>query len=191
MHFAERGARRQHVIDDQHALARAHLKATTQGALAGVIGVVFDEEAAHAKLAGHFIGQNDAAGRRPDDDLDVGRTIVIGQGAAKLFGLLRPLQDLELFPIGRAVAARGQQKMPVQHGACRAKNLLNCVFVQVVHRERFPGVLVCIPHATTDALRFLQAKEGSGDLLLERCLKGERSSVFCARGAIRRFRAEW
>ena len=128
-HFADGSACCKHVIDDQNVLARVHLKATPQGALAGTIWVVFDKDAAHPKLARYFICKDDAASRGANHNFDIGGTKVVSQGPAEAFGVLGPLQHLELFPIGGAVAARGEEEMAFQHCPRLAEDVLDCLFV--------------------------------------------------------------
>ena len=62
-HVADAAAGRQHVVDDEHALARRDREAALEGAAAalGLLG----EDAAQAQVPRDFVADEQAAGRRP------------------------------------------------------------------------------------------------------------------------------
>ena len=63
-----------------------------------------------------FMGQQDAAGRRADNEFDVISGIPFGDFLTQPFRVFRVLQYVELFHVHRAVQTARQQKMAVQHG---------------------------------------------------------------------------
>lgn len=132
-HLTNRSPGSEYIIDDQRALTGLHLKAPAQGAMAGPVGVVFYKDATYTKLACYFVGQDDAACGGANDDLNSGRAKVFGQRPAEPLGMLRPLQHLELFPIGGAVPTGGELEVALQHRARCAEYLLNFLLAQSIH----------------------------------------------------------
>ena len=101
------------------------MKSPAECAVAWSVGVVFYKDAAHPKLSGYFISQENPAGRGANYNLDVGRAKMLSQRVAKSLGMLGPLKHLKLFPVGGAVAARGKLEMALQHGARCAEDLFD------------------------------------------------------------------
>lgn len=71
-HLTNRSSGGEHIIDDQRALTGLHLKASAQRAVAWPVGGVFHKDAAHSKLACHFVGQDDAPSGWANNDLNTG-----------------------------------------------------------------------------------------------------------------------
>ena len=76
----------------------------------------FREDSPRAKSLADFMSQQDAAGHRTHDGLDVLVLETFCQFFAELFRIFRMLENVELFNVQRAVQARRQQEMTFQDG---------------------------------------------------------------------------
>ena len=86
-----------------------------------VVADLLGEDRPNAELAGRLEREDDAAGRRPGDQVDHGLAVAApdagGQQAAQLAGRGRILEHLELLDVRVAVAAALEQEMPLAEGA--------------------------------------------------------------------------
>ena len=111
--FLDGAAGRDDVFDDQAALTRMQVEAAAEGHLAiDALG----EDGARAESLARLMGEQDAAGHRADDGLDVGVLELLGHRLAELLRVLWMLQHVELLDVVRAMQAGRQQEMAIHDG---------------------------------------------------------------------------
>ena len=135
--FARGAAGGPHIFDDQNAFAGLQFEAAAQSHLTGAIA--FDEERADAESAGDFVADNQAAERGRDDARHGVIFEAFGEGAAKLFGVLRVLQNERALDVGGAVASAGELEVSRADGTHLFKQLQDFV---ALHRTP-SGVCAC------------------------------------------------
>lgn len=111
--FLNRTTRRDDIFDDEDAFTRFDMETTAQRHDSFF---TFRENSSRAKSLANFMSQQDTAGHRSHDGLDVLVFETFCQFFAELFRIFRMLENVELFNVQRAVQARRQQEMTFQDG---------------------------------------------------------------------------
>lgn len=111
--FLDGTASRDDIFDDEDAFTRFDMETAAQchDAL-----FTFREDSPRTKCLANFMSQQDAAGHRTHDGLDVLVLETFCQFLAELFRIFRMLEDVELFNVQRAVQARRQEEMAFEDG---------------------------------------------------------------------------
>ena len=101
------------IFDDEDAFTRFDMEAAAQrhDAL-----FTFREDSPRTECLADFMSQQDAAGHRTHDGLDVLVLETFCQFFAELFRIFRMLENVELFNVQRAVQARRQEEMTFENG---------------------------------------------------------------------------
>ena len=115
-HLADAAAGGEHIIHDEHLVARAHLEAAAELALVLRAVLTFGDDAWQSKVAGGFVGKDDPPGSRARNH---GRLApeVLSDLAAEFLGQVGPLKDAEFLDVGIAVASAGELEVPAKHRA--------------------------------------------------------------------------
>lgn len=111
--FLNRTTRRDDIFDDEDAFTRFDVEATAKSHDALF---TFREDSPRAESLADFMSQQDAAGHRTHDSLDVLVLETFCQFLAELFRIFRMLENVEFFNVQRAVQARRQQEMAFENG---------------------------------------------------------------------------
>lgn len=111
--FLDGTASRDDIFDDEDAFTRFDVEATAKSHDALF---TFREDSPRAESLADFMSQQDAAGHRTHDGLDVLVLETFCQFFAELFRIFRMLENVELFNVQRAVQARRQQEMTFENG---------------------------------------------------------------------------
>ena len=106
--FLDGTASRDDIFDDEDAFTRFDVEATAKS---HDTLFTFREDSPRAESLADFMSQQDAAGHRTHDGLDVLVLETFCQFLAELFRIFRMLENVEFFNVQRAVQARRQQEM--------------------------------------------------------------------------------
>ena len=121
LHGLSRGAaRREHVLDDEHAIPLAEREPTTQHERAVV---AFGENGAHAERTADFVADDDTAerGRQNHRRLQIARAVA--DGTPQRFRVRRMLQHKRALQIAWAVQPGRESEMPLEQRAGTAEQL--------------------------------------------------------------------
>ena len=105
-------------------LARLHREATAE-LTAGAVALPLGVDRPHSELAGDLVSEDDPAGRRSGDGLDREPTREFHDRGAEPFGLLRPLEHLELLEVARGMFPRGENEVALEECARAAEDVLD------------------------------------------------------------------
>lgn len=111
--FLDGTASRNDIFDDEDAFTRFDMEPTAER---HDTFFTFREDSPRTERFADFMSQQDAAGHRPHNGLDVLVLETFCQFLAELFRIFRMLENVELFNVQRAVQARRQEKMAFENG---------------------------------------------------------------------------
>ena len=113
-------ARREHVFDDEHAIALAEREAATQGEDALL---PLGENGAHAERTADFLADDDAAERWRESHRRPQVARALADGAPERFRVPRILQHERALQIPRTVQPGRESEMPLQQRAGTAEQI--------------------------------------------------------------------
>jgi hypothetical protein len=113
-YFLDRAARGDDVVDDEHPLARLYLKAPSQDTTS--LGPSFRIDGIDPQLPSDFIGEDDPASRRTDDQLDVLFSKTRGDHSRKGCGSDRVLEYSKFLEVLGTMAAARVDEVTLQQG---------------------------------------------------------------------------